>query len=287
MQHIKLGIVGSSSGNGHPYSWSAILNGYNKPLMEKCPFPGIPEYLKREEITPGNLGAIVTHVWADDPIQAAEIAACSNISIICSELDELVESVDAVLHARDDFLMHPKFLEIYLKAKKPCFIDKPICLDTNVADRFFSLDPFNRYIFTCSALLFSREFQIIESSNVNKISATGPKDWDKYAIHLIEPSLNLLKNPKLMNFTRGTDNEISRSVQFCFEDGKSLDVLTTGDLHTPFSFLIDDRLVVVEDFYFMFKKSLEKFLEFVTTGINPISRAHTMQVISLLERGLD
>jgi len=27
---IKLGIIGTSQGNGHPYSYSAIFNGYNK-----------------------------------------------------------------------------------------------------------------------------------------------------------------------------------------------------------------------------------------------------------------
>jgi hypothetical protein len=26
---IKLGIIGASKGNGHPYSWSAIFNGYD------------------------------------------------------------------------------------------------------------------------------------------------------------------------------------------------------------------------------------------------------------------
>ena len=27
---IKTGMIGISSGNGHPYSWSAIVNGYDK-----------------------------------------------------------------------------------------------------------------------------------------------------------------------------------------------------------------------------------------------------------------
>ena len=27
--NIRLGIIGMTEGNGHPYSWSAIFNGYN------------------------------------------------------------------------------------------------------------------------------------------------------------------------------------------------------------------------------------------------------------------
>ena len=33
---IKTGINGISSGNGHPYSWAAIVNGYDEKEMDKC-----------------------------------------------------------------------------------------------------------------------------------------------------------------------------------------------------------------------------------------------------------
>ena len=40
--NIKLGIIGMTEGNGHPYSWSAIFNRYDVDAMTKeCPFPGI------------------------------------------------------------------------------------------------------------------------------------------------------------------------------------------------------------------------------------------------------
>ena len=34
IKELKIGIIGSSDGNGHPYSWSAIFNGYNKKLWK-------------------------------------------------------------------------------------------------------------------------------------------------------------------------------------------------------------------------------------------------------------
>ena len=37
-----------SEGNGHPYSWSAIFNGYNRDEMKNCIFPVIPEYLNNQ-----------------------------------------------------------------------------------------------------------------------------------------------------------------------------------------------------------------------------------------------
>jgi hypothetical protein len=48
-ENIRLGIIGMTEGNGHPYSWSAIFNSYDMDAMTReCPFPGIPEYLKKE-----------------------------------------------------------------------------------------------------------------------------------------------------------------------------------------------------------------------------------------------
>jgi hypothetical protein len=282
---LKLGLVGSSEGNGHPYSWSAILNGYNKNLMEQCPYPSIPDYLGKEVVIAGSLGAAVSHIWSEDFFHSSEIAACSNIPNVCRDLDELLSSVDGVLHARDDFEQHPGFIQKYINANLPCFIDKPFCLDSNSAKGLFALDPSQVLIFTCSALLFSREFESLPTKTAKHISATGPKDWDKYAIHLIEPSLKLLGNPLLIDSVKYPDNISSRFVKYFFENEKSLEVTTTGVSGTPFSFVIDHKTVTVSDYYSMFKSSLEKFIEFMITRNNPISRAHTMQVISLLESG--
>ena len=47
---LKLGIIGSSLGNGHPYSWSSIINGYNISYLEKCPYEVIINYLKQEKL---------------------------------------------------------------------------------------------------------------------------------------------------------------------------------------------------------------------------------------------
>ena len=44
---IRLAMLGMIPGNGHPYSWSAIFNGYEPSAMASCPFPVIPEYLSR------------------------------------------------------------------------------------------------------------------------------------------------------------------------------------------------------------------------------------------------
>ena len=36
MKELRLGVVGLSEGNGHPYSWSAIFNGCDMAYMKDC-----------------------------------------------------------------------------------------------------------------------------------------------------------------------------------------------------------------------------------------------------------
>ena len=49
MKEIKLGIIGYNEGNGHPYSFSAIINGFN-PNADWSRYPQILEYLKLNQL---------------------------------------------------------------------------------------------------------------------------------------------------------------------------------------------------------------------------------------------
>lgn len=80
---IRLAMLGSSSGNGHPYSWSAIFNGYDRERMTReCPFAGIPVYLNKEPTATLSIpGARVTHIFCTDEggFTAEHVAQCSLI----------------------------------------------------------------------------------------------------------------------------------------------------------------------------------------------------------------
>ena len=72
---IKLAMLGMVEGNGHPYSWSAIINGgYDSQTIADSEYPGILEYLSAEP--PDSLGikgASVTHVWCDKPEDSRKV----------------------------------------------------------------------------------------------------------------------------------------------------------------------------------------------------------------------
>ena len=44
----KVGIIGFSEANGHPYSFSSIINGYNEKNYQKSNWKLILNYLKKQ-----------------------------------------------------------------------------------------------------------------------------------------------------------------------------------------------------------------------------------------------
>ena len=76
---MKIGIIGQNEGNGHPYSFSAIFNGYDKKnLIKHCPFSLIKDYLPKYQ-TDNNIikKAKVTHIWTQDKSISKKIAKVS------------------------------------------------------------------------------------------------------------------------------------------------------------------------------------------------------------------
>jgi predicted dehydrogenase len=126
-KEISLGILGMTEGNGHPYSWSAIYNGFDKALMDACPFPGIPAYLnKQPPETIGIKGARVTHVHCDKRADAEDVSRCALVPNIVEKPEDMIGKVDAVICATDIGNEHVARCRSFMEANVPMFIDKPM-----------------------------------------------------------------------------------------------------------------------------------------------------------------
>lgn len=297
-EKLELGVIGMSDGNGHPYSWSAIFNGYDADKMHSCSFPVIPEYLAMQNYPEDFLShrASVTQVWTQDKQLSEHIAACSRIPSVCNTLDEMLDKVDAVLLARDDAENHAKYALPVLEAGLPIYIDKPFALSLADANALWNAAQFEDQIFTCSALQFAKEFHR-ENLNLDKIGApkvvwaTIPKSWDKYAVHLIEPILNLLPERGALNtiqpLRKTDDNTVN--VQVTWDSGINAFLQTTGNLPAPLWLrVLGDRGhqdLYFSDTFYAFSKALERFIDTIQ-GVKPnIPKEFTQEMVQILEGG--
>ena len=100
----SIGIIGLSEGNGHPFSYGSIINGYSPEGLAASGWPGIYEYVRRRHESEFGLdGWTITHAWTQDPEFTKRLCAACRIPHSVGDYRELLGAVDAVIIARDDY----------------------------------------------------------------------------------------------------------------------------------------------------------------------------------------
>ena len=295
MKPLKLGVIGLSTGNGHPYSWSAIFNGYDPITMEECGFQVIPRYLEKQQFPKDAImEANVTHVWTQDIVLSNHLATAAHIANVVQHPEEMIGQVDGILLARDDSETHYELAAPFLKAGLPVYIDKPVCLSIKELDRLYALQQFPGQIFTCSAVRYGHEFQFTDSirakvGTLRHIHATTPRDWEKYGIHVIEPLLKLAgdqgKLERCQNWRQG-DAVIAN---YSWDSGFQATVSALGESACPLGLrLIGDagwHDMILTDSFFAFKAALADFVMGVIKRDVRTDPDFVRRVVEVIERG--
>ena len=295
MKPLKLGVIGLSPGNGHPYSWSAIFNGYDPVAMEKCGFPVIPRYLEKQQLPKDSIAeASVTHVWAQDKKIAHLVAQASLIETVVDHYTDMIGQVDGILLARDDAETHYEFAAPFLEAGFPVYIDKPLALTVAEAKQLLDLQRYPGQIFSCSALRYAKEFQLTTADwaqigRLQHIHATVPKDWNKYAIHVIEPLLLLARERGLVERTQLWRNDDSTTLAIRYSGGVQLLISTMGSSHAPLSLRVMGDLgwkdLFFQDPYYSFKSALFEFVQGIIHRDVRTDPDFMLEVVNLIECG--
>jgi predicted dehydrogenase len=295
---IKLGVIGLSEGNGHPYSWAAICNGYSPEYMRDCEFPVITQYLTEQSWPDARIpGVQVTHIWTQEDVLSHRVAKASLISQVVDEPTAMLGKIDALLLARDDAENHLAFVEPFLKAGIPVYIDKPIALSLCDMDELYRLQQYEGQIFTCSALRYAKELMFSESDRerigpVRYLQATTPKLWEKYAVHIIEPSLQIIGTTADIVDTRlRTLANGGILVSVDFDNRITADFTAFGkEIAAPLSIRIHgDRgwqELTFVDAFTAFKTALTEFVEGIRTKTCRSPIKFNRQVVSIIEAGL-
>lgn len=296
MNKLKIGIIGISEGNGHPYSWSAIFNGYDPDEMNNCGFPVIPQYLSARKYPEDFLGemGVVTHVWTQDRTVSERIAKASKISNIVEKTEDMIGAVDAVLLARDDAENHYKMAEPYLKAGIPVYIDKPFALSVKEATKMLTKQVFAEQIFTCSSLRYAKELmlnskELSELEQVHFVEATVMNHWSTYGIHMLEPIVAQLPNRgKLLSVTPFCTNGIQQVIvkwESCLASLKTTACVPSA-LDITFYGNKSSFKKTFSDSFSCFRTTLSTFIDQAVTRRQFIPRHETLEIVDIIEKGI-
>lgn len=291
-EEIRLAMLGRSEGNGHPYSWSAIINGgYDEERMRRCPFPVIYEYLSRQpRENLGIRGARVTHVWAESREDAEDIAQTSLIANVVDSPEDVIGAVDAVIIGEDVGSRHLELARPFIQKDIPVFIDKP--LTDNEADlkefiRFFRE---GKPILSSSSYRYAREIEELDWEALGEVEFTScliNKSWEKYGIHAVEGLYRIMGCgvEKVCNLGDARANV----VHLRYRDGRQAVVNVIYDSRLSKYDIVGSRatlVVPIADSFYMFKRQLTTFVEFVRTRKFPYPPEETIEMTRVIIAGI-
>jgi len=293
MKEFKIAMLGMVDENGHPYSWSAMFNGYDREAMEDCGYPVIPRYLEKQPPeTFGVRGAKVTHIWCDDPEDAKRVARAALIPNILEKPEDAIGQVDAVIIPTDKGWEHVRRAEPFVKAGLPIFIDKPLTDNVEDLKVFIKWVKEGAKILSSSSLRYLKELEpyftsTYELGNLRYINMTMNKSWERYGIHALEP-IYRLTGPGYISVqnTGSRDNNI---LHLTHENGIDVNIASIYYLAgSPIKIVGDKDSVTVttKDSYSAFHKQLDVFVEYLETGAPPYPFDETVELMTIIIAGI-
>lgn len=287
---IRAGIIGFSEGNGHPFSFSAIANGYNPESFKASGWDGIYNYLQRKDPSDFGISGLSIHsVWTQDLELSKTIAAACKIPHISKSTEQMLEQVDAVIIARDDWQSHFDLALPFLKSGKHVFIDKPLSLDIAQLRQF---KPYllNAQLMSCAALRYAVELDQFREDCIQApptfISGSILVDWERYGVHLLDGIFSAIPFNVESVYSSG---DTTRSTILNCKDGS---VITLNCLeNTAKTFNISrfssasKASYEVDDNFSAFKRTLSNFHNMIISGKPPIPTDLTLNIMRTLIAG--
>ena len=295
-KELRIGILGMTEGNGHPYSWSAMFNGYDPVEMETCGFPVIPRYLEKQpKGTFGIPGAKITCICCTGYAQREEAEHMARAALIPTVYDdptEMIGNVDAVIVATDDGNEHVERCKPFIEAGIPMFIDKPLVNTEEDLRTFVKWRKEGAHFITSSCMRYAKEYEPYYSNHYELgelmyICSPMAKKYETYGIHALEAMYPLLGQGFVS--VRNTGTYERTVVHIKHESGCNVNIIQGIGMAGAGMTVIGSagsRYLQVGDSYYAFKKQLDLFVHWLRTGEEPFPFEESVELMKLVIGGL-
>ena len=292
---ISLGIIGMTEGNGHPYSWSAIYNGFDEKYMDSCPFPGIPAYLnKQPPETIGIKDAHVTHVYCNTISDAQDVSRSSLVPEVVEKPEDMIGKVDAVICATDIGKEHVERCRPFMEAGIPMFIDKPMTDNEEDLRTFVKWYDEGKHFLSSSSARYVKSMEPYypnhyELGRLMYVCKPMCKKWETYGIHALEEVFPLLGEGFFSIQNTGTYER--NMIHITHASGCDVQIPLSANMYGAFGCTLligsaGNRLISDSDSYYSFKKQMDVFVRYLRSGERPYPFTETIELTKLVIGGI-
>lgn len=294
---IRLAMLGMVDGNGHPYSWSAILNGtVNREEMAKCPYPVIPAYLfAQPPAALGIPGARVTHIWCDDKEDARRVAKASGIETVVERPEDVLGHVDAVIIPTDKPEEHVRRARPFIEAGLPVFVDKPLVDSEEDLRQFVTWQRQGKLFMSSSCMRYSTEFAELRKGledlgPLRLITMTMCKSWERYGIHALEGVYPFLP-PGGWRSVVNSGTSDANVLHIEHEIGAHIVLAVIADMYGAFGVMgvhgtKGSLCAKFSDTFTAFKSQLAAFVQWLRDGRSPVPMEQTVELMKIIIAGI-
>lgn len=284
-------MIGLSDGNGHPFSFSAIINRYADEALADAGWNVIYQYVKKRDDSEFGIDDLrVTHAWTQNEALTGKLCQACLIPNAVARPEDMLGHVDAVIIARDDFENHFEIAMPFLRANLPVLLDKPLSLDV---EELRSFKPYLEHgkLMSSSGMRYARELDDPRASfndygAIKLIRGAVVLTWEKYGVHLLDAILNLTP-ARPLSVTALSAPHASFAIQM--SDTSLLQIDALGEC--PKTFRVDIwgakqcSSHEVTDNFSMFRRLLWHFAQMIKSSKPPIRPQDTLDVMRTLIAG--
>jgi len=285
---MKAGILGYNEGNGHPFSFSAIVNGYEPEAFVTAGWQVILNYLEKQPQEAFDFKDVqFTHAWTQDMALTRQLCAASRIPNAVEHYEAMLGEVDVVVIARDDAETHLPLAKPFLMHGTPVFVDKPLTLDMSELAWF---EPYlhRGLLMSTSGMRYAKELDPLRANlsslgDLRFIEGAVLNQLDKYGIHLLD-ALNGLGFQAPRSIMRLPSPHASYALMF--DDNVQFNLNCLGAVGKTFHLSFYGTKAHVHfdlhDNFSAFKRTLQQVFTMAREKrpvINPAETIATMQLI--------
>ena len=248
----------------------------------------------REEIRASGRECSLSYAWAQTyrPGGMNTAAWCDLYGLkALDSIDEVVEKSDYIIVlSPDNPEHHERLASIPLLSGKPVYIDKTFSPDLQSGVRIFEkAEKYSTPVFSSSALRFAKEFSefpndIINKNTIDYMATCGAGNFKNYAVHQFEMIVSNMGIGAKKIKSLSTNN--ARSLIVDYSDGRRASMLQANNV--PFQALLktkDGEGTFISECSDIFVRLIREILNFFETGISPVPKIETLEIMALIESG--
>ncbi|KTD47621.1 Gfo/Idh/MocA family oxidoreductase [Legionella quateirensis] len=287
---MKAGILGYSEGNGHPFSFSAIINGYEPEEFVNAGWKVILDYLEKQPRDAFDFHDVeVSHAWTQDINLTNRLCAASKIPNAVEQYTDMLGKVDLVFIARDDYHSHFPMAKPFLEHGTPVFVDKPLTLDEDEL-KYFEKYLNNGLLMSTSGMRYAKELDSIRNNSseigeLKLIEGVILNSLEKYGIHLLD-AINGLGFKKVKSIIRLPSSFEAYSIEIENDIRFNLSCLgsVSKTLHLSFYGTKNHFHYDLYDNFSAFKRTIGEMINMVKNKSPVISPDETINNMNLIRR---